>query len=437
MFRINTMMEPNVCLLLFAAAVTLFLLSGALMDRTRGRAFMKFFIALLIAAIFMLLGEAGLWFFNGAPQYIPILKLSAFLSFGCGAAVNALFAYCLVGYVQEREKVSWKCAHIIAGICGSFGLLVVISLFNGMLFRFDANGMYTDGPWYIIVEAVDLGTLILELLMVASYRKILSLKGMLSLLTFGVLPLLSMLVLPYWNPTPMYMATTLSLILIHNLFHGELTRQLAEKEVQLAEGHIAITLSQIQPHFLHNALNSISQLCMQDPVQAQQALDDFSIYLRGNMDSLTSRELTYFPNELQHVQIYLKLEKLRFQEKLHIAYDIQEEDFFLPSLVVQPLVENAVKHGIRKSGRPGTVTVRTWSEGDTVKIVVEDDGVGFDPSQVIKDGNSHLGIENVRFRLRQMAGGELTIESAPGKGTRAVITLNKHRKEAGHAYLGG
>ena len=121
-----------------------------------------------------------------------------------------------------------------------------------MLFSFDANGMYTDGPWYIIVEAVDLGTLILELLMVASYRTILSLKGMLSLLTFGVLPLLSMLVLPYWNPTPMYMATTLSLILIHNLFHGELTRQLAEKEVQLAEGRIAITLSQIQPHFLGN-----------------------------------------------------------------------------------------------------------------------------------------------------------------------------------------
>lgn len=206
---------------------------------------------------------------------------------------------------------------------------------------------------------------------------------------------------------------------------------------ELDDSRIAITLSQIQPHFLHNALNSISQLCIQDPVQAQQALDDFSIYLRGNMDSLTSRELTYFPNELQHVQIYLKLEKLRFQEKLHIAYDIQEEDFFLPSLVVQPLVENAVKHGIRKSGRPGTVTVRTWSEGDTVKIIVEDDGVGFDPGQVIKDGNSHLGIENVRFRLRQMAGGELTIESAPGKGTRAVMTLNKNRKEAGHAYLGG
>lgn len=210
-----------------------------------------------------------------------------------------------------------------------------------------------------------------------------------------------------------------------------------QMEQELEDSRIAITLSQIQPHFLHNALNSISQLCVRDPMEAQQALDDFSIYLRGNMDSLTSSELLYFPNELRHVQTYLKLEKLRFREKLQIRYEIEEEDFFLPSLVVQPLVENAVRHGIRKSGRPGTVTVRTWREGELVKIAVADDGVGFDPHQMIRDGKSHLGIENVRFRLRQMAGGKLTIESAPGKGTTATITLNQRWKEGRHEHLGG
>lgn len=428
MLRINTMMEPNVCLLLFAAAVTLFLLPGALIDRTRGRAFMKYFIALLIAAIFMLLGEAGLWFFGGAPQNIPILKLCAFLSFGCGAAVNALFAYCLVGYVQEREKVSWKYAHIIAGICGSFGLLVVISLFNGMLFRFDANGMYTDGPLYIIVEAVDLGTLILELLMVVSFRKTLSLQGMLSLLTFGILPLLSMLVLPYWNPTPMYMATTLSLILIHNLFHGELTRQLVEKEVQLAESRVAITLSQLQPHFIYNVLNSIYHLCDRDPRMAQEAVEKFSDYLRNNMKSIEQKELIPFEEEYQHIQTYLALEKIRFKD-LDIIYDIDIVNFMVPPLTVQPLVENAVKHGVTKKRGGGSVTISTRETEEAYLVAVVDTGVGFDPERYTEDGKVHVGIKNVRERLKNMVNGTLTITSVPGEGTTAVVTIPK--KEAG------
>lgn len=428
MLKINTIMEPNVCLLLFAAAVTLFLLFGAVMDRTRGRAFMKFFIALLIAATFMLLGEAGLWFFNGAPQHIPILKLCAFLSFGCGAAVNALFAYCLVGYVREREKVSWKCAHIIAGICGAFALLVVISLFNGILFRFDANGMYTDGSWYILVEVVDLGTLILELLMVVSYRTILSLKGMLSLLTFGILPILSMLILPYWNPTPMYIATTLSLIMIHNLFHGELTRQLAEKEMQLAESRIAITLSQLQPHFIYNVLNSIYHLCDRDPKLAQEAVDKFSDYLRNNMKSIEQKEPIPFEEEYQHIQTYLSLEKIRFRT-LEIIYDIDIVNFMLPPMTVQPLVENAVKHGVTKKRGGGTVTISTRETEEAYLVMVIDTGVGFDPERYPEDGKVHIGIRNVRERLQNMVNGTLSITSSPGNGTTAVVTIPK--KEAG------
>lgn len=434
---LNDMMEPNVCLLLLSAAVTLFLLIGALTDRTRSRPFMQCFIALLVCADLMLLGEAGLWFFGGSPEHIPLLKLCALLSFGCGAAVNALFAYCLVGFIRERANISYRFVHIIAAICGAFILLVVLSLYNGLLFSFDAGGRYVDGPWYGVVETVDLGTLLLEMLMLVGYRRILTTRRMLTLLSFCVLPLLSMLVLPYWNPTPMYVATTLSLILLLLLFHGELTRQLAEKEVQLAEGRIAIMLSQIQPHFLHNVLSSISQLCSENPRQAQLALDDFSIYLRGNMDSLSSAEPIYFPNELQHVQLYLKLEILRFQDKLRVVYDIQDDDFFLPPLVVQPLVENAVKHGIRPAGRPGTVTLRTWSEGDTIHIAVADDGVGFDPRERPADGRSHIGLTNIRDRLRQISDGVLTIESTPGRGTTATITLSRYGKEAAHEHLGG
>lgn len=152
----NFMTELNVGLLLFAAMVVLFLLIGAVTDQTRSRTFMKCFIALLFAAEVMLLGEAGIWFFGGKTKYIPLLYFCAFLSLSMGAALNSLFAYCLLGFVKERGNVSWKYAHFIAGISGFCILLVFLSLWNGMLFYFNAEARYADGPWYIIVEIVDL-----------------------------------------------------------------------------------------------------------------------------------------------------------------------------------------------------------------------------------------------------------------------------------------
>ena len=193
-------------------------------------------------------------------------------------------------------------------------------------------------------------------------------------------------------------------------------------EKELEESRIAITLSQIQPHFLYNSLSSISALCRDAP-EAQAALSDFADYLRGNMDSLASREQIPFAQELRHIETYLRLEKLRFGELLRVEYDIQASDFLLPPLTVQPIVENAVKHGACQKREGGTVILRTRREGSVVTITVEDDGVGFDTERPPRDGRSHVGIQNVRSRLRQMAGGELEIRSVPGAGTTAVITL--------------
>ncbi|MCI6812388.1 MAG: histidine kinase [Lachnospiraceae bacterium] len=289
----NSMTELNIGLLLFAAIVTVFLLIGAGTDQSRSRVFMKCFIGLLLSVIAMLLGEAGIWFWEGDSAHLPLLKCCAFLSFGCKAAVNCLFAYCQVGAVKERKNVSWKYAHMIAGICGAFILLVILSLFNGMLFFFDTKGVYREGSWYIIAEIVDWGTLLLGLAMVIGYRKILTKKGTLTMLAFSVLPMLSLAVFPDWNPTPMYIATTLSLILVYTLFHGELTRQLAEKERllaeneyrlaenerQLVESRILITLSQLKPHFLYNVLNTIYYLCARDPKLVQRILSNWQFDL--------------------------------------------------------------------------------------------------------------------------------------------------------------
>ena len=198
-------------------------------------------------------------------------------------------------------------------------------------------------------------------------------------------------------------------------------------KAELEQSRIAVMLSQIQPHFLYNSLTSVMDLCDRDPKQAKAAIADFADYLRGNLSSLKTENLISFRTELEHIEKYLRLEKLRFQDELQIVYDIQSTDFMLPSLSVQPLVENAVKHGVGQKIGGGTVNICTYETEDEYVIRVIDDGVGFEVGEYADDGSTHIGIENIRKRLDMMMNARLEIESKKGEGTTAYILIPKRR----------
>lgn len=199
--------------------------------------------------------------------------------------------------------------------------------------------------------------------------------------------------------------------------------KLVEQEREINDMQRKIMLSQIQPHFLYNSLNTIYHLCEKKPLVAQKAINDFSEYLRGNLDSLSKNNPVLFETEFNHVENYLALEKLRFDDNLEIKYDIQETDFLLPALSVQPLVENAVKYGVGKAHNGGTVTIATRKTNLFYEVIVSDNGVGFDIQRQKDDGRSHIGIENVRSRLKVMCNGTLSILSNPDEGTIATIQI--------------
>ena len=426
----NEMRLLNGFLLVFSVLVTLFLLIGSVTDVNRTRTFMKHFIILLISNLFMQLGEAGIWFFGGVPENVTVLKVSALMSFVFSYVLIASYTYCLLYFVREKKTVSLLPGHIIAGVCCFFIILSIVSFFNGIFFSYDACGNFVYGPLYGLVRVFDLIGIIWEILLVLRYKKILNLRATLCLITFILLPLAAMSLQFLWDPTPEYLATTLSLVVIYILFHGEIANRLIENEKQLAkaekqlyESRISVMLSQIQPHFLYNSLNAIRGLCRKDPEQAREAIGSFAEYLRGNMDSLNKREPIPFIRELSHIENYLKLEKFRFGDELKVNYDIKEKNFFIPALSVQPLVENAVKHGICEKENGGTLTLKTYRDGEYIVIEVSDDGIGFDAEKLISEDKerSHIGIQNTRERLKQMIGASLTIESLPGKGTVAKI----------------
>lgn len=211
----------------------------------------------------------------------------------------------------------------------------------------------------------------------------------------------------------------------HAVLDHRASQRAKELERELEDSRIAAMLSQMQPHFLYNVLNSIYQLCEVNPKTAQDAIEKFSDYLRSNMASLEETELIPFEEEYRHIQAYLSLEKIRFPSTLQVAEDIRAVNFKVPPLTVQVLVENAVKHGVTKKRGGGTVTLSTRELPDCWQIVVEDTGRGFDIAHCAEDGKAHFGLRNARERLRLMVGGTLSITSAPEQGTRAEIRIPK------------
>jgi LytS/YehU family sensor histidine kinase len=182
---------------------------------------------------------------------------------------------------------------------------------------------------------------------------------------------------------------------------------------------------QMRPHFISNTMMSIYYLIQQDPEKAQQVTLDFTTYLRRNFTALARESLIPFSEELEHTRAYLSVEQIRYEGDLFVEVDTPHTDFRLPSLTLQPIVENAVKHGLDPELEPLHITIRTRKTPRGSVITVEDTGPGFAPAD---DEAPHIALANIQERLNVMCRGMLEISSLAGGGTivTAVIPDGRH-----------
>ncbi len=182
-----------------------------------------------------------------------------------------------------------------------------------------------------------------------------------------------------------------------------------------------VLVHQIKAHFFFNTLNTISALCKQDVAKADKAIQTFAAYMRSYMYLITEDNNIPFDQELSMVRSSLEIERMRFPDSFTYTLDLKCRDFELPPLSLQPIVENALLHGLRKTGHHGQLRIATERLDDVIQIVVEDDGRGFDTA-ILKESKS-IGLKNMVERVKLMVDGTVTIESQRGKGTRAVIEI--------------
>ena len=203
----------------------------------------------------------------------------------------------------------------------------------------------------------------------------------------------------------------------------ELETEKAALNAQLADSRISTMMSQIRPHFIYNTLGSIEQLCTINPKKAGELVHNFAKYLRGNFRELDNPKPILMSQEMEHVHYYISIENVRFPD-MTFSFEMNSVDFHIPALTIQPIVENAIKHGLMKLPKGGTIRVVSYETDTHYCVSVEDDGVGFDTQELL-DERKHVGIRNIRERLKAMVGGTLEIESTVGVGTKVLITIPK------------
>ena len=228
------------------------------------------------------------------------------------------------------------------------------------------------------------------------------------------------------NVSFLTVAMTESIVFFYIWLHLQFVRE--HENAIRAEQRIKIMMSQIQPHFLFNALSTIQALTETDPERASKVIEEFAMYLRQNINSLNQEDLIPVKKEIEHTRIYSDIEEVRFPS-ISIKYEIEDQDFLVPALTIQPMVENAIRHGVRGK-KHGWVVVSTYREGDDHVISIRDNGKGFDVDKMIEDtkNGDHIGIRNVRDRIIEMTGGTFAIESVEGEGTSITMKIPENSK---------
>ncbi len=389
----------------------------------------KWFCAMLISNSVMMLGDLSDWILNGhnTEWAYWIFWIGMVLFYVSSAPLLYVFTGYIREYICQKTTVPKVFMRTTAALTLLQIILTFVSIPTGLYFTITDETVYVRGEWFFLSQLIPFVIYGIDLLMIILYRKYLRRKEVFYFCFYIFMPVIGeVLQILFYGIATVNVMAAVAMVIIYINIQSEQALRLEKQEKQLAELQVNIMLSQIQPHFLYNSLTAIRQLCDIDSSQAKQCITDFSRFLRANMDSLTSREPIPFSKELLHVKNYLALEKQRFGDRLTVVYDIRSEDFDLPPLTVQPIAENAVRHGIMKRDSGGVLTIRSFEGDSYYEVIVEDDGVGFDAGAPLSEEDTpHIGITNVRCRVEELVNGSVDIESGPEKGTKVTIRIPK------------
>ena len=352
---------------------------------------------------------------------------------GCSMMFYMFFLSVALVHFLKGTKAIGTITVTLLGIVNA--VLIFLPILTEVLF-------YDTWPYWMaaqmLANIILLGCLIREFIVIKGKERWLYIGSVLPLISFGIDVIMTDLGLWKGGLTSQYVfvvfffaAMVAVLKVIPNSINAlalakELETEKIVLDAQLTESRVSTMMSQIRPHFIYNTLGSIEQLCNIDPEKAGELVHNFAKYLRGNFGELDNPKPILMSQEMEHVHHYISIENVRFPD-MTFSFEMNSDDFHIPALTIQPIVENAIKHGLMKLQKGGTIRVVSYETDTHYCVIVEDDGVGFD-TDVLLDERKHVGIRNIRGRLEAMVNGTLEIESKEDVGTTVLIKIPKEAK---------
>ena len=302
-----------------------------------------------------------------------------------------------------------------------FLLIMVFAQFTDFIYYTEENNRYYRGPGYVLLLIPLIVIMILNIAAVFRRHKKLSKKYFIGLLvylfTMTVAVVMSMLIAV---DMMVVFGIALCALTMFGFIISDNMEQYMRQQREIAHQRSSVMVLQMRPHFIYNTMMGIYYLCDQDPAKAKQVTLDFTSYLRKNFTAIASEEMIPFNDELEHTRAYLAVEQVQFEDSLFVSFDTPHTMFRVPPLTLQPIVENAVKHGMNESCDPIHISVVTRQTDLSSEIIVNDDGPGFKPTD---DDEPHIALNNIRQRLELMCGGTLEVAPREGGGTSVKVTI--------------
>ena len=401
-----------------------------LISRWSRRFFRGYFLSFILCCVCVLI-EWILPFSHGPREAVYFMSILESLLLSIPLPMVTVYLL----HCSGKTIFSSKLFRTVLILWAVYCFLLVVAPFLG-LFSYEAqDNQYSRGPWYPLLLLPLIAIQLLTLAGLVRHRKELSRKVFFSFL-IAILPMtVALFVQLFADVFPLidisYVLSALSmygLILSDQIdqdrrHQQEIARQqqeIARQQQEIAHERASVMVLQMRPHFIYNTLMSIYSLCNLDPQKARQVTMDFTNYLRKNFHAVASDSPIPFSAELEHTRAYLAVEQVQYEDMLFVEYDTAFTHFRLPPLTLQPIVENAVKHGMDPYAGSFHISIRTQKTDSGSEIIVTDDGRGFTPAD---DSDPGIALKNIRQRLMIMCGGCLAISSQEGSGTTVTVTI--------------
>ena len=409
----------NVALNILGLIFVTIIFSSCLGEWLQHRSGTRSFVVLLLFVMLALLADTVSWVSEGKVELGLVTLISNTIASCAGQiAMICFMRYLCINLYANSEGAAFT-LNVFSVLCGFSVLYSIGNAFLGYSFVVSETGHYVhgDNTAMVLFHLLFSIATFVALILMALFAKRSARSSRVAFIVYTLFPMAG-IVIDYsiHGVSLTYVGISISVLVIY-------TNIYLQKQKYIEEQKSALMLSQINPHFTYNTLSAIAALCDISPKQAKSLTIDFSRYLRQNLDTMTSASLIPFEKELEHIECYLKIEKARFREKLNVIYAIDCKEFYIPPLSVQPIIENAIKHGITKRAEGGTLKISTFVRDDKYVVEVIDDGVGFDVAAFEANKQGHIGIENVRSRVKRLCKGNLSVKSTVGVGTRVTIEI--------------